>query len=309
MVVSSVVIAVSKLESWPFFTSKLSVLALVSPSHHVFCSWSCLASSSMSDFIFSISLKTLVNGFPMANRPAMRAKRVDFLSVAIDCKYFLAASRPDDCVTEESCTNAPVAPVLVAATFPKASKAWSLFRIAIAFEIAASSSARRDLRLSNSSTFSTHIVSSLARKASLSSFCCTASDNCCFFVEISPSLVPIMVCFSSNDNFIVSCSPFFVFMNLPWDSTAVFSVVRADSRLDSKVSFMLFKMPTTPPELPTYTPVKGAFSCTKDSTNLCSEGDKKVFAANKASLTVLCNLANDAPESYPAMNLLCAAET
>mmetsp|Transcript_35020 Transcript_35020/g.104050 ORF Transcript_35020/g.104050 Transcript_35020/m.104050 type:complete len:268 (+) Transcript_35020:868-1671(+) len=236
----------------PFLRSRLSPLSSRSVSHQALFSASALASLSMSVSILLISLMITVKGFILATREATLATLSDFDTTAACLRNCTSSSRSEArfAVWSRICTKAaaPVAPSFVAPTLPKASKALSLFRIAMALEMAASSLAANILRFSKSDAFSLHISVSSARNSSSSSSCCFALPRELVLVPSVASLPDMVPCFLSKDSFSflkVDCS---VSMNFSWASTCAASAAWADSRLDLKVSFMDFRMPTMPPD-------------------------------------------------------------
>mmetsp|Transcript_41740 Transcript_41740/g.116369 ORF Transcript_41740/g.116369 Transcript_41740/m.116369 type:complete len:218 (-) Transcript_41740:759-1412(-) len=213
----------------------------------------------ISSFIFSIACKTFVNGFPTLTRAKMRMSLVDFRERRACRKARATRSRVSACAflsrlalacrcTVDNCSRNPVAPSRVAVTFPNALKAWSLSRMAMASATAASSFARNILRLSYSFSFSAHIGPSAAKNSSSSPCCVSAAPKADFFPDRLSSLELNVVCFVSNEAFIVSNSFCLVAMKPAWASTAAASAALADSRFESNVSFICLRMPTTAPD-------------------------------------------------------------
>mmetsp|Transcript_102821 Transcript_102821/g.273420 ORF Transcript_102821/g.273420 Transcript_102821/m.273420 type:complete len:205 (+) Transcript_102821:790-1404(+) len=176
---TSAVTSASSFWIWPVLTWRLSLLAVRSALHQSNCSLSTLPSSAMTFFISVIAARTFSKGLPVSKSTAARASLLDFRDRAacvrrcatsrrLAASAELAPSPAARCswrLTLASCTKKLVAPVEVAATLPKASKAASLSRIAMASVMAASSFTRSRLRSSYSFVFSEHIVPSLAKKS------------------------------------------------------------------------------------------------------------------------------------------------
>mmetsp|Transcript_70121 Transcript_70121/g.182790 ORF Transcript_70121/g.182790 Transcript_70121/m.182790 type:complete len:241 (-) Transcript_70121:831-1553(-) len=192
-------------------------------SHHAFLSVSISPSSSMRASIFLISSSTVSNGFSASSRASTRAalrecrdeaalrSRASARSRRAAEPTTRAPLRPLSCRSEGAPTlrvcsrRAPVVPVEVAATLPKASKAMSLLRIAMAWAIAVSSLVRSATRFSYCAAFSVQSSRSCSRKASASAFSASSASFRLFLLSRSSSLPESSVCTSPSR---VSISPY-----------------------------------------------------------------------------------------------------
>mmetsp|Transcript_36508 Transcript_36508/g.98830 ORF Transcript_36508/g.98830 Transcript_36508/m.98830 type:complete len:202 (+) Transcript_36508:1052-1657(+) len=195
----------------------------------------------------------MVKGLLAWSMPAILPSKAERLEPAAAfrrraCACFLCASLP---LTTARCRlidllwTKEVGPLLVAATVPNVSKAASLFRIAMASAMAASSFVLSAVRSSYSLALAEHILINSSRKVSASPFCFSASDSCPLLVASVPSFVLRLPCLDWYEPSMTACAFVMVSMYLMCASAARCSVVRASAKLLVNVSLMSFKMPTT----------------------------------------------------------------
>mmetsp|Transcript_155871 Transcript_155871/g.499738 ORF Transcript_155871/g.499738 Transcript_155871/m.499738 type:complete len:229 (+) Transcript_155871:1036-1722(+) len=209
-VVSS--ISACKASSWPVFVEMSPFVFSRSESHHAFCLSSATSSSSIREIILPISSKTIANGllaFNMATTrpkselplvPLRFCKKATALALAVTSGA-CAAAAPARCrCTAESWMNwAPAAPVDVAATLPKASKALSLLRMAMHSAMAVCSLALKLTRSSYCVFLSDHMSTNFTTKSSASASEACESASCVFLSPKMPSLLLSKPCFNCVD--------------------------------------------------------------------------------------------------------------
>mmetsp|Transcript_86038 Transcript_86038/g.221538 ORF Transcript_86038/g.221538 Transcript_86038/m.221538 type:complete len:203 (-) Transcript_86038:774-1382(-) len=175
-------------------------LASRSALHQSSCFLSAAPSSTISVSILPISSRTVEKGFSASSSVSTLTKCSGLSLPQAACSSSCTCLRTERgrlLRTRARCRKlaGPVVPSLVASTLPNVSKAESLFKIAIASEIAASSLLRIMFLCSYSFAFCSHMGVNSARKSSSLAFSCSALDSCDFFVASSSSLLPRDVCF------------------------------------------------------------------------------------------------------------------
>mmetsp|Transcript_89512 Transcript_89512/g.200277 ORF Transcript_89512/g.200277 Transcript_89512/m.200277 type:complete len:231 (+) Transcript_89512:552-1244(+) len=214
MVVVSASISPLRVMIWLFFSCSSLVFVVLSELHQASWSSSACSSAAIRSIIFWISVSATVNGLPDARSAMALASVTDLPNFAAFRSKACASRLCVSCATKprrgrcflDLAWRRAVGPLFVAATVPKVWKAASLFRIAMASEMAASSCVLSSVRSSYSCAFWVQMASNESRKFSDSSFCLCASANRPFFVARSPSLPLSDACFSWKRPSILECA-------------------------------------------------------------------------------------------------------